>query len=161
MCTKVTPSSTTRCGQQITPFGAIEMTNLSSLLVGKSNIYRIDLLTSLCDIWGEWITTKREQLYRMVSGSCSDTELHQYLTYFYLRSSSFNNYVNDAYYFGQIEVPFITRIVQPARKRIDNYKVKVIQGAIKVGGKVIAIDRDFLYIQSVTPIEVEGSERLC
>lgn len=151
--------STTLCGQRITPFGAVETPGLLEAIDGNSIIYRVDLLSSLQSLWGEGILRCRNQLYKLVSGTCSDTELRQYLKFFYLRNPSFSNFVTREYYFGNQNLPLLRRIIEPARERINRYYEEL-------AGKnfdIIGLDADYLYLQVDTDVapDIKGVAKVC
>ena len=125
----------------------------------KLIIHRVDLLVALQAIWGENILRCRNQLYKLVSGSCTDIELRQYLKFFYLRSPAFSNFVTKEYYFGNQSKPLVRRIVEPARERIDTY----YQQLVRMGLNIIGQDEDYLYFSTETgePPELKGVTRVC
>lgn len=148
----MTPQSTTTpCGAQISPFGA--MTNP---MASNNATHRVDLLVSLREIWGSSICNNRGLLYKMVAGTKTDTELHSLLKYFYIRHPAFTNFVNQAYYFGNQDVTLIRRIVVPARERILSYQSRCVETANAVGVAVVGFSEDYLYLGG--PIDVEGCE---
>ena len=151
--------STTLCGQRITPFGAVETPGLLESIDENTIVYRVDLLSSLQSLWGEGILRCRHQLYKLVSGTCSDTELRQYLKFFYLRNPAFSNFVTREYYFGNQNIPLLRRIIEPARDRIRKYREELEARGFEVLGQ----DADYLYLQidgEETP-GIEGVERVC
>lgn len=150
-------------GQRTTPFGAIESPTILETIKGRTQVYRVDLLVALKKIWGNWITEHRNLLYKVVSGSCTDTELRQGLKFFYLRSTSFGNCVNQAYYFGDQTIPLLVRVVRPAREAIQNYYESMVRLTYSTGGEIIGLDKDYLYIQLREGgiMEVEGGEHIC
>lgn len=116
---------------------------------------RVDLLVALRSIWGASITVKRDMLYRLVSGNISDRELHTYLKYFYLRYPAFANFVDNAYYFGDTEVPFVQRVLGPARDRVQKYYEECV---VSAGSSIIGLDSDYLYLYRA--VNMEGCEKV-
>lgn len=153
---------TTVPGKQITPFGAEENPELLEKIKGR-NAYRIDLLLSLREIWGDLVVSQRSALYLLVSGSCSDTQLQQICKYFFTRSTSFSNYADYAYYFGDPNVPYICRLVRPARQLIQRAYEGARRDAVDTGCAPIGVDRDYLYVIAPADLVVtaEGWEHVC
>ncbi len=156
--TKTPQSSTTLCGRRITPFGAVENPALLETLGDYDHVYRMDLLDALRPIWGESITKYRSQLYKLVSGTCSDTELQQYLRFYYLRFPAFTNFMTREYYFGNQNKPLLRRIIEPARERISNYVAELEERGINVLGQHM----DYLYFTAEgNPPALKGVETVC
>lgn len=151
--------STTLCGQRITPFGAVETPGLMESVDENTIVYRVDLLSALQNLWGQGILRCRNQLYKLVSGTCSDTELRQYLKFFYLRNPAFSNFVTREYYFGNQGVPLVRRIIEPAREVIQKYREELEAK----GFDVLGLDSDYLYLKvdtEGTP-DIKGAEQVC
>lgn len=136
---------TTLSGQQTTPFGAVENQSLRESVKAYNNVYRFDLLISLRDLWGDKALKYRPQLYKLVSGTCTDIELHQFLVFFYLRCMAFSNFVTREFYFGDPSIPLIRRLVVPARERINSQYDKFRAGIENAGGRLLGQDMDFMY----------------
>lgn len=121
-------------------------------------VYRIDLLTALRSMWGESITKHRPQLYKLVSGTCTDTELQQYLRFYYLRCPAFTNFMTREYYFGKQDTPLLRRVIEPARECISRYAEKLAESGINTIGQHM----DFLYftLPEGAP-ELKGAEVVC
>ncbi len=136
----------------------MENPTLLESLSEYQNVYRIDLLRALCPIWGENITKHRSQLYKLVSGTCSDTELQQYLRFYYLRSAAFSNFLTKEYYFGNQDRPILRRVIEPARERISAYADAITNSGINVLGQHM----DFLYFTTDgNPPILKGAEAVC
>lgn len=148
-------SSMTLSGSVTTPFGAVENTAVRDLAKMTPGSCRIDLLTSLQAIWGATITNKRDMLYRLLAGSLTDTELHSYLKYFYLRYPAFANYVDNAYYFGDTEISFIQRVIGPARERVESYYMDCTKVAREY---ILGVDSDYVYFKQ--EVALEGCEHV-
>ena len=149
----------TPSGQLTTPFGATENQTLRESVKSKENVYRFDLLTPMQETWGPLVLKYRDKLYKLVSGTCTDIELRQYLIYFYLRSPAFSNFVTFKFYFDDPDIPFIRRIVTPARDMVKAQARIMINKVYTEGGKPLGIDMDYLY--AVMPkgfVPVEGCE---
>lgn len=151
--------SMTQSGKRTTPFGAVENPGLLTSANRQNTIHRVDLLTVLKHIWGESIMKCRAQLYKLVSGSCTDIELHQYLKFFYLRCPSFSNFVTREYYFGDQSKPLIRRIIEPARDRINSYHDQLC----KLDIDVIGVDEDYIYFYATNglPTSIEEVAEVC
>lgn len=145
-----------------TPFGAVEDYSLLQSLPGKS-VTRVDMLSTLENIWGENILEQRDKLYKIVSGACSDDEYRELITEFYLNYPAFSNFVDEVYLFEDRNIPLVTRIVQPARERIEEYKETIQLQCRSYSGEVLGEHQDALYISFTGPIRptYERSEELC
>lgn len=130
-----------------TRFGAVE-SNVPSLYdkpVPNKKIVRVDILDILCDYWGETILMSRDKVYRLVSGSINDDKYRDLLCSYYLKYSSFCNYVTEKYIFGDKDVPLIRRIIEPAREIISLHKNEVCNTLIAAGGKYLMETHDYVY----------------
>lgn len=133
--------------QSVTRFGAIESSNptlYKSPIQGKI-IYEIDTLTALQEIWGANILQARENVYKIVSGSCSDDEYRLLLRSYYRKYAAFTNYINGAFLFGDRATPEIERIVIPARRLIDAYADNVMAQLRETGAKFLMHTHDYIY----------------
>lgn len=152
-------SSMTPYGQRTTPFGAVESPEVLEVVKTMSGVYRLDLLKALRNIWGANILRYRCQLYKLVSGTCSDVELRQYLKFFYLRYPAFGNFVTQAYYFGDQEKTLLQRIIEPARECVDN----ALKFYTADGCEVVGQHADYIYFvptKDDAPI-MRGAEPVC
>lgn len=145
-------STMTPCGPQTTPFGAVENPFLLDSLRGNNNyLYRVDLLYSLQNLWGENICNSRQHLYEIVAGTVSDTQLQELLLSYYKRFSAFANYVDTAYLFGDSKVPLLQRVLGPARECISAYQQRVQSICRQYGGEFHGLDMDYAYFSFPGP----------
>ena len=130
-----------------TRFGAKE-TNYPTLydspLPGKT-IVKVDTLDILKDIWGTTILMSRDKVYRLVSGNISDESYRKLLCSYYMKYSSFCNYVTDKYIFGDKNIPLIRRIIEPARDIISLHTEEVCNTLKNSGGKFLMVTHDYVY----------------
>lgn len=163
MSQATTPRPTTiASGKQMTPFGAEENQLLLERMKGR-NCYRIDLLLALREVWGDLVVSQRSALYSLVSGNCSDTTLQQICKYFFARSTAFSNYADYAYYFGDQDVPYICRLIQPIRQIIQQEYERARCDAVAAGCAPLGMDHDYLYVVAPAGLEItaEGWEPVC
>ena len=165
MSTQVMPQSTMiLSGPQTTPFGAVENPFLEQYLLNTSrNILRVDLLVALQELWGDNIMRAREPLYKLVSGSCTDSQFQHLLSSNYKRFSAFANFVDERFLFGDQSVPLASRVIAPARAAIEAYKQKACRLAGMYHGTKIGEHHDYLYLmfRDGNIPNIVGGETIC
>ena len=155
-------NTTTVSGIQITPFGAVENPILLKNLPDK-DVYKVDALACLQELWGENILMARQHLYELVSGVTSDEEFQELISSYYKRYAAFANYVDDKYLFGDENVPLIMRIIAPARVLIKENMEGIIRLCKIYGGKYLGVHKDYVYVQlsDENPPTIWKCERVC
>ena len=146
----------------MTPFGSVEDCNLLNTLP-ENNVTRVDTLSALEGIWGENILEQREKLYKIVSGTCSDEEFRSLITEFYTTYAAFSNFVDEVYLFEDHNIPLVTRIIQPARNRINAMKSMIQTQCRTYSGQIHGEHQDYVYISFTGPLrpKYERSEEIC
>lgn len=129
----------------LTPFGAVEDYHLLGVLP-KSNVTLVDTLTALKDVWGENILEQREKLYQIVSGACSDEVFRKLITEFYITYPAFSNYVDEVYLFEDQNVALVTRIIQPIRARIEDFKEEIRKHCKLYVGEFLGEHQDYVFV---------------
>lgn len=146
----------------LTPFGAVEDCNLLGVLP-TSNVTLVDTLTVLKDIWGENILEQREKLYQIVSGACSDEVFRELITEFYITYPAFSNYVDEVYLFEDQNVALVSRIIQPIRARIEDYKAAIHKHCKLYTGEFLGEHQDYVFVSFSGELRphYDGSVEIC
>lgn len=125
---------------------------------------KVDLLVALQELWGQSILQARAPVYRMVSGTCSDSAFQGLLCSHYKRFAAFANFVDERYLFGDSSIPLASRIITPAREAIRAYSEKVCRISAPWRGTRMGEHQDYLYIafSSLDNIpDLRGGSPLC
>ena len=140
-------------------FGTV-VTNYPNLyenpIKGKT-IYKVDLLTCLKDLWGSNILMSRDYTYYLVSGNCSDEKYKSIIKSYYRKFIAFGNYINHIFIFGDKSIPYIRRIVEPARSLLNEYYDIVCEDITINGGKYLMRTNEYVYFAMVENVEFETS----
>lgn len=126
---------------------------------GKT-LVRVDTLRCLDDCIDESCFLVRDYLFDALAGI---GDINRIFATMYRKYPKFRTYVNDRFYYGDSEIPIITRIITPLRERIDEYTEEIIP-ILKIDrGKFLIRSRDYLYFayNTIPDINLKGVHVLC
>lgn len=149
-----------------TTFGAVEIScpTIYDTALPNKVIVRVDLLECLRSVWGDDCQIYRCLLYKLVSGSCDDSEHRQLFASFYRKYKPITAYVNNLYNYGEKNIPIIERTVVPIREMIDAYRAEVAELFATKGGKYLTTTHDYVYyafVPGATLPELKGIKVIC
>jgi hypothetical protein len=132
---------------KVTPFGALETdyATLYDTRIDGRTIMKVDCLGAIRRFLGDNVYRDRKRLYKLLSGSCSEKELRDLLTSFYVKYNSFANYTDDAIIFGGDEKTTLTKVIEPLRNLVDKEIMNVSIIIEKSGGKIAMVTHDYVY----------------
>lgn len=148
--------------QTETRFGSLEISCpeiYESPLPNGKKIVRYDLLTALIPIWGSNCFIYRDNVYKIVSGSCKDdAEHYELFASYYRRYKDIRRYVNDLYYYGNREVPMVVRALAPIRTLLTEHQVEMFSKLKEWGGKHLVTTHEYLYFAFVPGMDLPNWE---
>ena len=147
----------TQVEESVTRFGTIETNckNLYETPISGKTIYRVDLLEALVDMWGSNVLMSRDLTYCLVSGSCTDDKYRSVIKSYYKKFIAFGNYINHIFIFGDKSLPYITRIIKPARAAIDEYYQTVCEEIENTGAKYLMRTHEYVYFAVPATVHYE------
>jgi hypothetical protein len=130
-----------------TTFGATEVSCPQIYETPLSNIHivRVDLLECLRDVLGDNCFIYRDNLYKLLAGSCTKEEHVELFASYYRTYKGVTTYVNNLFYYGETDVPIIVRTLEPLRDKINEYRDVMIKLLTDSGGKYLLHTHDYLY----------------
>lgn len=149
-----------------TRFGAREIipAGVYNKPIKNKVIIKVDLLECLRELIGNSCFINRELLYSVVSGSDRRFNSRKALASMYRRCRGMTRYVNDAYFYDDVDEDFVTGVVRPLRDTLTEYTAKVRGIMLDHGFRPLLVEEDFIYFAApsgTTIPKIEGIEVIC
>lgn len=148
--------------QTETRFGSLEISCpqiYESPLPNGKKIVRYDMLTAVRKLWGENCFLYRDNIYKIVSGSCENDAFHYELfASYYRRYKGIRKYVNDLYYYGNKEVPIVIRTLLPIREILNEHNIEMQTKLKDMGGKFLVSTHEYIYFAFVQGMDLPDWE---
>lgn len=148
----------------VSPFGVPELSchKIYEQPLPNKVVFRVDVLESIRDIFGDECLYYRDYLYNIVAGNTAN--FGQSIRNLYKKFPTFRTFVNDEFYFGDTSRPIADRIKDMVQDRLtfsaDNSK----QYCMMSGGKFLVYTHYYLYFafanKDVTP-KIDGGIIVC